>query len=67
MKTGTEQTVALFCGNKPFSDIAHSLGYGVFTVDINPAWSPDLTADRNRSLIRALLLFFLHRGVLGQK
>ena len=45
MKTGTEQTVELFCGSKPFSQIAGALGYGVFTVDINPAWSPDLTAD----------------------
>jgi hypothetical protein len=44
-KTGTEQTVELFCGSKPFSQLAEALGYGVFTVDINPARSPDLTAD----------------------
>lgn len=45
MKTGTEQTVELFCGSKPFSQLAGALGYGVFTVDSNPAWAPNLTAD----------------------
>lgn len=40
-----EQTVELFCGEKAFSQIAQSLGYSTFTLDINPAFAPDIAAD----------------------
>jgi hypothetical protein len=39
------QTVELFCGKKGFSLIAQSLGYDTFTLDNNPNFSPNLTAD----------------------
>jgi hypothetical protein len=41
-----DQTVELFCGErKAFSAIGRALGYSAFTVNINPAFEPDLVAD----------------------
>lgn len=41
-----DQTVELFCGEtKAFSSLAGALGFSTFTVDANPAVSPDLVAD----------------------
>lgn len=41
-----DQTVELFCGKtKAFSSIAGSLGFATFTVDADPACSPDFTGD----------------------
>jgi hypothetical protein len=45
-ETSVERTVELFCGEqKAFSCIAQSLGFSVFTVDINPSCTPELVAD----------------------
>ena len=41
-----DQTVELFCGKaKTFSCIADALGFATFTVDSDPAVSPDLKGD----------------------
>jgi hypothetical protein len=41
-----EQTVELFCGEmKAFSSIAGALGFGTFTADANPEFTPSLVAD----------------------
>ena len=45
VKSATEQTVELFCGSKPFSQIASALGFFTFTVDADPAHAADLVAD----------------------
>ena len=43
------ETVELFCGKqKTFSQIAQTLGYSTFTVDANPEFAPNLTADIRR-------------------
>jgi hypothetical protein len=41
----SEQTVELFCGEKAFSQVAQSLGYSTFTLDKDPIFTPDITAD----------------------
>ena len=45
-KLALDQTVELFCGKaKAFSCIASALGFATYTVDADPAISPDLVAD----------------------
>jgi hypothetical protein len=39
------QTIELFSGHKPFSQLARALGYATFAVDRDPATEPDLVAD----------------------
>lgn len=39
------QTIEFFCGTKSFSNVAARRGHQTFTVDIVPAFSPDILAD----------------------
>src|SRR5471032_505597 len=39
------QTVELFCGTKSFSKVAVHRGHKTFTLDIEPAFAPDLLAS----------------------
>ena len=39
------QTVELFCGTKSFSNVAAARGFKTFTLDIEPAFSPDLCSS----------------------
>lgn len=39
------KTIELFCGTKSFSKVTDELGHRTFTVDINPAFNPDLVGD----------------------
>ena len=45
MNIDLDQTVELFSGEKAFSLIAGSLGFRTFTVDKDPATSPNLVSD----------------------
>ena len=38
-------SIEFFCGNKSFSNFAKSIGYRVFTLDINKKFEPDLCMD----------------------
>ncbi len=41
-----EKTVELFCGSeKRFSSLAGVLGFEIFSIDINPQFTPDLVTD----------------------
>jgi len=48
-----DQTIEVYCGaEKPFSQIAEALGYGTFTLDLNPEYQPNLVGDVSEVLAK---------------